>query len=114
MALSSAEKKLSYLEYDDPNKGNSNRDTLRIYLGTIPDYASEIKGLKLTGVSSSGPADLAGIKGGDVIVELGGQKIENIYDYTYAIDSLSVDKPTQIKIIRGEERLELEIIPKAR
>lgn len=114
LALSKAENKISYVEYSDPNKGNSNRDTLRIYLGTIPDYASEIKGMKLTGVSSGGPADLAGIKGGDIIIELGGQKIENIYDYTYAIDSLKVDKPSKIKILREGKNIDLEITPKAR
>ncbi|MFP6596443.1 MAG: M28 family peptidase, partial [Candidatus Hydrogenedentota bacterium] len=52
------------------------RANLRAYLGTIPDYASEIKGLKISGVTKGAPAEQAGLKGGDVIVELGGNMIE--------------------------------------
>ncbi len=62
------------------------RASLTAYLGTVPDYAQgDIKGVLLSGVSSSGPAAAAGVKAGDVIVELAGKKVENIYDYTYAI-----------------------------
>ena len=88
---------------------------LRVYLGTIPDYAgAEIKGLKLSGVSQGGPAEQAGLKAGDVIVELNGKKIENIYDYTYAIDTLKIGKVASIVILRGTERLSLVITPGSR
>ena len=53
------------------------REQLRAYLGTIPDYAAEVQGVKLSGVRSGGPADNAGLKGGDVIVEFAGTKIAN-------------------------------------
>ena len=36
-------------------------------LGTIPDYATEIKGLPLSGVAKGGPADEAGVIAGDII-----------------------------------------------
>ena len=66
---------------------------MRAYLGTIPSYAeTDIKGVKLSGVSGGGPASKAGVQGGDVIVELAGKKIDNIYDYTYAIEALK-DRP---------------------
>ena len=68
---------------------------LRAYLGTIPDYTTEVKGVKLSGVRGGSPAEKAGLKGGDVIVEFAGQKIANIYDYTYALDAVKIGKPVQ-------------------
>ncbi|MCH8333170.1 M20/M25/M40 family metallo-hydrolase [Candidatus Sumerlaeota bacterium] len=106
----------AYAEVQPRSKGpQGGRDVMRAYLGTIPDYASEgIKGTKLSGVSSGAPADKAGIKGGDIIVELAGQKIENIYDYTYALDAVKIGEPVEVVIERDGERITLTIIPEAR
>ncbi len=91
------------------------RANLTAYLGTIPDYvAGEIKGLKLSGVSANGPAAKAGVKGGDVITELAGRKIENIYDYTYAIEALKIGEAVSIVVQRGSETVKLEVTPTAR
>lgn len=88
---------------------------MRAYLGTVPDYAdTDITGLRLSGVTSGAPADEAGLKGGDIIVELAGKKVENIYDYTYAIEALKIGDPVTIVVLRGEERVELTITPQSR
>ena len=85
----------------------------RATLGTIPDYAEgEVKGVALSGVG--GPSKKAGIKAGDIVVELAGKKIENIYDYTYAIGALKVGQPSKIVVTRNGKRLELEITPESR
>jgi len=106
--------KLDYISMKKP-EGQENRGGLRVYLGSIPDYASgDIKGLKLSGVSSGGPAEKAGLKAGDVIVMLGGRKIENIYDYTYAIDTLKIGQETEVVIVRAGQTLKLKIIPGSR
>lgn len=91
-----------------------NRDAMRAYLGTIPDYVGGDNGLKLSGVSGGGPADKAGLKGGDIIIELAGQEVKNIYDYTYAIDALKIDEPTDVVVLRDGEKLTLKITPQAR
>ena len=87
---------------------------MRIYTGTIPDYGQEAEGLLLSGVVGGGPADLAGLEGGDVIVELAGQSIANIYDYTYALDLLRVGQPARVVFVRNGERTEVELVPRAR
>jgi Tol biopolymer transport system component len=91
------------------------RETLRAYLGTIPDYTtSDVKGVKLSGVRGASPAEKAGLKGGDVIVEFAGQKIANIYDYTYALDAVKIGQPVQVEIEREGKRLTLTVTPEAR
>lgn len=95
-------------------EGGQRRARLRAYLGTIPDYAEEVKGVKLGGATKGGPAEKAGIKPGDIIVELGGKKIENIYDYTFAIEALKIGQKTKVVVERKGKRLKLEIVPGSR
>ena len=90
------------------------RETLRAYLGTIPDYTTEVKGVKLSGVRGGSPAEKGGLKGGDVIVEFAGQKIANIYDYTYALDAVKIGQPVQVIIERDGKRMTLTVTPEAR
>jgi Tol biopolymer transport system component len=87
---------------------------LRVYLGTIPDYAAEVVGVKLTGVRGGAPADKAGLKGGDVIVEFGGIPVKNIEDYMVAFNAVKVDTPTKIVVMRDGKRTELTIIPEGK
>ena len=87
---------------------------LRVTTGTIPDYATEVKGLLLGGVTGGGPAEQAGLTKGDVIVEIAGQTIANIYDYTYALELLRVDQAVKVVYLRNGERRETMLTPAAR
>jgi C-terminal processing protease CtpA/Prc len=90
------------------------RETLRVFLGTIPDYATEVAGVKLSGVRGGSPAEKAGLKGGDVIVEFGGQKVSNIYDYTYALDAAKIGQPVEITVLRDGQSVKISVTPEAR
>ena len=102
-----------FVRVEEPARQGS-QAVMRIFTGTIPDYAQEADGLLLSGVVGGGPADDAGLRGGDVIVELAGHAIMNIYDYTYALDLLHVDQQASVVYMRDGERLEAELIPEAR
>lgn len=115
MNLQKRTEKPAYLQVAQSKDAAGSRASMRIFLGTIPDYATgEIEGLKLSGVRAGGPADKAGLKGGDVIVELGGKAIKNIYDYTYAMDALKVAEPVPVVVLRDGQRVTLTITPEAR
>ena len=88
---------------------------MKAYLGTIPDYGeSDAKGVSLSGVAKGGPADKAGLKGGDIIIMLAGKKVENVYDYTDAIGELKTGEKTAIEIQRAGKKISLTIIPGTR
>ncbi|HQX51606.1 MAG TPA: M28 family peptidase, partial [Planctomycetaceae bacterium] len=98
-----------------PQKDGQRRASLRAYLGTIPDYAqTDVKGVMLSGVSKGGPADVAGVKGGDVIVKLAGKSVQNIYDYTYAIEALKSGQETELSVLRDGKEIVLKVIPGSR
>lgn len=95
----------------------SNHNTMpgrkfRVYLGTIPDYSQEgVKGVRISGTSEKSPAEKAGLKAQDVIVELAGQKIENLYDYTYALQMVKPGAEVSIKVMRNQAVVDLKITP---
>jgi hypothetical protein len=90
------------------------RAGVRVFTGTIPDYATNVKGLLLGGVIGGGPAEQAGLQKGDVILEINGQTIANIYDYTYALETLKIGEPVKVIYMRGTERRETTLTPAAR
>lgn len=113
--LASQDGRPAYAEVTRPERAAGGRDVMRAYLGTIPDYTTEIEtGVLLSGVQTGGPADKAGLQGGDIILQFGGQTITNIYDYTYSLDAVKIGEATELVIQRGEERLTLTITPEAR
>ena len=112
--LTSATERPEYVRVERSQSEQGSRDTLRAYLGTIPDYTTEGTGVKLSGVRAGGPADKAGLKGGDIIVEFGGQEITNIYDYTYALDAVKIGEPVEVVVLRDGEQIELTVTPEAR
>jgi S1-C subfamily serine protease len=103
-----------YVALTRPEQGPA-RARLRAYLGTVPDYAeSDVQGVKLSAVAKGGPADTAGVRGGDVIVKLAGRKIDNIYDYTYAIEALKVGQAVELVVLRNGKNLNLQVTPGSR
>ena len=103
-----------YLEVERSHDSMGGRDSLRAYTGTIPDYATEVEGLRLSGVIAGGPAERAGLRGGDVIVEFAGRTIANIYDYTFALDSVKIDDPVSVVCRRDGQRMEFTVTPTSR
>ncbi len=83
----------------------------RVYVGSIPDYAAEVEGVKLSGVREGSPAEKAGIKAGDVIVKMAGRDVKNVYDYTYVLQELKPDQEVEVVVLRGTERVTLKLTP---
>jgi len=103
-----------FAKVEPQTQGGASRTGARVFTGTVPDYASDAKGLLLGGVVAGGPAEAAGLQKGDVIIEIAGQTIANIYDYTYALDVLKIGQPSKVVFMRGGERKETTLTPAAR
>jgi hypothetical protein len=110
---STAKPLLTYKKVEGHAKNLGEGRSFRIYLGTIPDYSQEgAKGVRISGVTKESPAEQAKLSAGDVIVELEGSKIENLYDYVYALQAMRPNKPVPIVVVRDGKRMELSITPK--
>jgi len=98
----------------DPPQTGATLAGVRVTTGTIPDYTTEAKGLLLAGVVGGGPAEKAGLMKGDIVIEIAGQSITNIYDYTFALELLKADMPVKVVFMRGAERREVQLTPTGR
>ena len=88
----------------------SSREATQAYLGSVPDMgATEVTGVRLSGVRAESPADKAGMKVGDVIVEFAGKPVRDLQSYSDALYGQKPGDVIDVIIVRGSERLTLKV-----
>jgi hypothetical protein len=98
--------KLQFLQTKNPDMGRAKN---KVSMGVMPDYTFEGPGLKVDGVTEGKPAAAAGVKTGDIILELGGVKISNMTDYMKQLATFNKGDKTTVKVKRGTEELILDV-----
>jgi serine protease Do len=93
----------------------------RAYLGIAggprplpPRLARELgrkSGVEIAQVVEGGPADRAGMRAEDLIVELGGTPIEGMDDLQRVVVSEVIGRAVRAKVVRGGREQELELVP---
>ena len=92
-----------------PRMGSA-RSGSQVYLGTIPDMAaSDAAGMRLSGVRDGSPAEAAGLKAGDVVIELAGVPVKDIYSYSDALYSHKPGDVVKMVVMRGAQRVEVSV-----
>ena len=82
-----------------------------VYLGSIPDMsAGDADGLRLSGVRAGSPADSAGLRAGDVIVQLGGRAVKDLYGYSDALYARTPGERVVIVYLRNGARSTTTVI----
>ena len=105
--LSTNKEKPIFTEISNDNSDNQS-PSFNVTLGVIPSYGSQKIGMEIDGISrKNGPADKAGIKKGDIIIEINNKKIRNIYDYMARLAELNSGDKIIVKIIRNKIEMEL-------
>lgn len=107
--LSNRPGKLTYVQASAPPPQGDAR-SYGGSLGTIPDYADDKPGVRVSGARPGSAADKAGMLAGDRIIELGGAQIRNIYDFVYVLRNAKPGDKAKVVVMRGEQRLELEVV----
>jgi hypothetical protein len=88
----------------------SPRNSSQAYLGSVPDMGSgDVEGLKLSGVRPGSPADSAGLKSGDIIIELGGAVVKDLYTYSDALYAHQPGEKITIVALRGGKRITVQV-----
>jgi aminopeptidase YwaD len=79
------------------------------YFGSVPDFGESTKGVKFADVRDGSPAGKAGFKAGDVMVEFDGKPIQNLYDFTYALQAKKPGDVVKVKVLRGTEPITADV-----
>lgn len=90
-------------------KGRPGASGDRPYFGSIPDFGREVEGYALMGVAKDSPAERAGIKGGDVIVQFGESKIAGLEDIDGALRKYKAGDEVKVIVLRDNERVEVTV-----
>jgi aminopeptidase N len=90
----------------EESKPKSNK---RAATGSMPDFAYSGVGVKIAAITTDSPADKAGMKTGDVIITFDGKAVKNLREYSNALKTKAPGDKVKMEILRGEEKLEMEI-----
>ncbi|MBC7788721.1 MAG: M28 family peptidase [Anaerolineae bacterium] len=83
----------------------------RPYLGTVPDMATvDAGGLRISGVTPGSPGDKAGMRAGDVIVQLDGKTVTDLETYAQALYARKAGDAIAIVVVRAGERVTVNAI----
>ena len=96
---------------DNPHGGvDVARVSISAYLGSIPDYNEDIKGVKLNGVREGSPAQKGGLQKDDIIIKFGGKPIGTIYDYTENLGRFKPGDEVEVVVTRGGKDVTLKVV----
>lgn len=87
--------------------GGSSSSGTAAYFGSVPDMAATegVVGMRLTGITPGSPADKAGLKAGDVVIEFGGKPVKDLYEYTDALRSHRPGDVVEVVVLRDGRRM---------
>ena len=85
------------------------RVRFKITLGIMPDYSYQDGGVRVDGVSDDRPAAKAGIKAGDVIIQLGDTKIQGMQSYMEALSRLKEGDKSNVTVLRKGQSVTMPI-----
>ena len=81
-----------------------------VSMGIMPDYTFSGTGVRADGISQGKVAEKAGMKTGDVIVQIGDLKITDVQGYMQALGKFKKGDATKVRVKRGAEEIVFDIV----
>lgn len=98
--------KLAFTKTRETATGKS---TFKVSLGIMPDYTYNGSGVHVDGVSAGKAAEKAGVKTGDVLVQLGDHKFTDVQTYMDALNKFNKGDATKLKLLRDGKEITLDV-----
>lgn len=99
--------KLAFLTTKNKSMGVSR--SFKVTMGIMPSYTAGVEGLQVDGVSEGKPAQKAGVKTGDVIIQMGDLVIRDIQGYMDALGKFEKGQTVPVKVKRGDGVISLNV-----
>lgn len=101
------DQKISFLKTREPKMETAH---FSVTLGFMPDYSFSGKGVRVDAVIEGKTAEKIGIKGGDVITQLGIYPVNDIYGYMEDLGKFKKGDATTVTVVRGNESLNFNVV----
>lgn len=87
-------------------KQDENGDVPRwkVTLGVVPDYMYDGEGMRIDGVTEGKPAANAGLKAGDVVVDMGGNAVKDMMSYMRALSKIEKGQTVVVTVERNGKK----------
>ena len=92
--------KVNEIPFTKTKEEKQERVSMKVTLGIMPDYMYNEGGLRIDGVKEDKPAAHAGLKSGDIIMELGKFQVTDIQSYMHALNGIEPGSKVVIKYKR--------------
>jgi hypothetical protein len=99
--------KLDFLKTREQSMGKSTKFT--VSLGVMPDYAFTGTGVRIEGTSQGKLGEKIGLKGADVLTQLGDYKLIDVMGYMQALGKFKKGDKTTLIIKRAGEEIKFDI-----
>lgn len=81
-----------------------------VSMGIMPDYTFSGTGVRADGISEGKPAEKAGLKTGDVIIQIGEYKIPDVQGYMQVLGKFKKGDATKVTVKRGTEEKVFDVV----
>lgn len=81
-----------------------------VTMGIMPDYTFVNKGVRIDGVSEGRPAQKAGLRTGDVVIQLGDYPVSSIENYMEALSKFKKGDQVKVKVMRVDKIVDADIV----
>ncbi len=99
--------KLTFLKTRETQTTTSAR--FSVSMGIMPDYTFSGTGVRADGISEGKPAMKAGLKAGDIILQIGDYNTSSLENYMQALGKFKKGDKTKVKFKRGYEVMEVDV-----
>jgi C-terminal processing protease CtpA/Prc len=99
--------KLTFIKTKDDS--NEDAPRFKVTLGVVPDYAFDGVGMRIDGVTEGRPAAKAGLKSGDIVVQIGENKVLDMMSYMKALGKFSKGDKAEVTVKRGKEDMKVQV-----
>lgn len=100
--------KLAFTKTREPQQ--MGRRSSSVSLGIMPDYTFSGSGVRADGISEGKVAEKAGLKAGDVIIQIGEYKVPDVQGYMLVLGKFKKGDATKVTVKRAAEEIVFDII----
>lgn len=81
----------------------------KVTLGIMPSYADSKDGLQIDGVTEKRPADLAGVRAGDVLIRIGKCEVKEVYSYMDCLSKINSGDELPVAVLRDGKEMTVNV-----